>query len=110
MAYSSATKNQPTRRTKAVQTVLPQSRVTDLLTLLHGRISGGHLDINETLDKVRKQYNWLHARSGAGRATPVQLVAVPELRIGVQMHQQPFKGPFERTTIGVAWPFSTEIP
>jgi hypothetical protein len=39
-----------------IQTVLPQSRVNDVLTELHGGPSRSHLGINKTPDKVRKRY------------------------------------------------------
>jgi hypothetical protein len=36
--------------------------VKDILAELHGEPSGGLLDVNKTLDKVRQRYYWLHAR------------------------------------------------
>jgi hypothetical protein len=39
--------------------------------------SGGHFSINNALDKVRQQYNWLHARSKVEN----------NLRKVVEMHQ-----------------------
>jgi hypothetical protein len=43
-------------RSRIAQIVLPQSRVKDVLTELHGGSSGGHLGVNKTLNKVRQQY------------------------------------------------------
>jgi hypothetical protein len=37
-------------------TIFPRSRVTDVLTELHGGPSGGHLGVNKTLSKVRQRY------------------------------------------------------
>jgi hypothetical protein len=74
-------------QSKIVQTVLSQSRVNDMLTDLHGGLSGGHLGINKTLNKVRQRYYWLKARNvlrSSGSATPVQPITVPEPGIGVK--------------------------
>jgi hypothetical protein len=49
-------------RSKIARIVLPRSRVKDVLTELHGGPSG-HLGVNKTLNKVRKRYYWLKARS-----------------------------------------------
>jgi hypothetical protein len=51
------------RQSRIAQIILPQSRVNDVLTQLHGRLSGGHLDVNKTLNKVQQMYYWLQARN-----------------------------------------------
>jgi hypothetical protein len=44
---------------KVAKIVLPQNKVNNALTKLHGGPSGGHLDIDKTLSKVQQQYYWL---------------------------------------------------
>jgi hypothetical protein len=40
-------------RSKRAQIILPQGRVKDVLTKVHGEPSGGHLGVNKTLNKVQ---------------------------------------------------------
>jgi hypothetical protein len=51
------------RWSQVVQTILPHSRVNDVLTKLYGGPSGGHLDVNKTLNKVWQRYYCLQARN-----------------------------------------------
>jgi hypothetical protein len=44
------------RRSKIAQKVLPQSRVNDVLSELHGGPSGGHYGVNKSLNWVRQKY------------------------------------------------------
>jgi hypothetical protein len=41
--------------------------VKEILAELHGGTSGGHLGVNNTFDKIRQQYYWLHSRSDVER-------------------------------------------
>jgi hypothetical protein len=50
------------RQSQIVQIVLPWSRMNNVLTKLYGGLSGGHLGVNKTLNKVQQQYYWLQAR------------------------------------------------
>jgi hypothetical protein len=45
------------------QIIRTRSRVNDVLTELHGGLSGGHLGVNKTLDKVQQRYYWLQGRN-----------------------------------------------
>jgi hypothetical protein len=97
------------RRSQIDQIVLPRSMVKDVLTELHGGTSGGHIGVNETLNKVRQRYYWLQAKGdierwccqcetcAAGRGSPT--------KNRVQMHQYIVGAPFERIAIDVARPF-----
>jgi hypothetical protein len=51
------------RQSHISQIVLPRNRVKDVLTELHGRLSGGHLGVNKTPTKFRQRYYWLQGRS-----------------------------------------------
>jgi hypothetical protein len=42
-------------RSQTAQIVLRRSRVNDALTELRGEPSGGHMDVNKTLNKLRSQ-------------------------------------------------------
>jgi hypothetical protein len=46
-------------RSQIAQIFLPQNRVKDMLTELHGGSSEGDLGVNKTLNKVRQRYYWL---------------------------------------------------
>jgi hypothetical protein len=50
-------------RSTIAQIVIPRSKVKDVLTELHDGLSGGHLGINKTLNKVRQRFYWLQARA-----------------------------------------------
>jgi hypothetical protein len=47
--------------TKTAQTALPRSKAKEVLAELHGGLSGGHLGVNKTLNKVRQRHYWLHS-------------------------------------------------
>jgi hypothetical protein len=48
---------------KLAQTLLSQSRMNDVLTKLHGGLSGGHFGINKTLHNVEQRYYWFQERN-----------------------------------------------
>ncbi|XP_023715199.1 zinc finger and SCAN domain-containing protein 12 [Cryptotermes secundus] len=48
-----------------------RSRVNDVLTKLHGGLSGGHLGVSKTLNKIWQRCYWLQTGSDAGSVTPV---------------------------------------
>jgi hypothetical protein len=54
-------------RSTMAQIALPRSRVKDVLTELHDELSGGHLGINKTLNKVRQRFYWQQARGDIER-------------------------------------------
>jgi hypothetical protein len=49
-------------QSKAAHVLLPRCKVKEVLAKLHGGPSGGCLDFNKTLDKVRQRYYWLQLR------------------------------------------------
>jgi hypothetical protein len=49
-------------QSQIAQVVIPRSRVKDVLMELHSGLSGGHLGINNTLNKVWRRFYWLQAR------------------------------------------------
>jgi hypothetical protein len=55
------------RKKKTAQVVIPQSKVKEVLTEMHGGTSGGHLGANKTINKFRQRYYWLHLRGDVER-------------------------------------------
>ena len=45
---------------KTAQVVIPHSKVKEVFAEMRGGTSGGRLGVNETIDKVRQPYYWLH--------------------------------------------------
>jgi hypothetical protein len=54
-------------RTETAQTVVPRSKVKEILTERHGRLSEGHLGVSKILHTVRRRYYWLHSRNNFER-------------------------------------------
>jgi hypothetical protein len=50
-------------RYEIVQILFLQSSVNNMLTILNGRLSGGHFGVNKTLDMIRQRYYSLQVRS-----------------------------------------------
>ncbi len=44
------------------QLVLPRNRVPEVLRSMHDDVSGGHLGINKTLEKIRQRFYWFKCR------------------------------------------------
>jgi hypothetical protein len=101
-------------RSKIAQIILPESRVNDLLTELHGGSSGGHLGVNKTFNKVRQRYYWLQARNDVEKwCQQCDTCAVSRgsrTRNWGQMHQYNIGAPFDRIAINVTGPLPTEGP
>jgi hypothetical protein len=74
-------------QSQVAQIVIPQSRVKDILTELHGGLSGGHLGDNKILNKIHQRYYCLQqeaiSRDGADSASVWQVKA-PEPGIGAK--------------------------
>jgi hypothetical protein len=91
------------------QIVVPRSRVKDVLTELHDGPSGGNLDVNKTLNKVRQRFYWLQARTDIEKwckqCDTCAASRGPRTRNRGQMHQYNVRAPLERIAIDVAGPF-----
>jgi hypothetical protein len=94
---------------KIAQIIVPRSRVNDVLTELHDRPSGGHLGVNKTLNKFRKRFYWLQAKTDREKwcrqCDTCAASRAPRTRYRGQMHQYNVGAPFERIAIDVAGPF-----
>jgi hypothetical protein len=108
MAYYNPTGN-PVMDNQIAQIILPRSTVNDVLTKLHGGLSGGHLGVNKTLNKVRQRYYWLQVRRDVEKWCPQRDTCAasrgPPAGNREQMHQYNVEAPFEKTAIDVAGPF-----
>jgi 16S rRNA C1402 (ribose-2'-O) methylase RsmI len=82
------------------QTVLPQSRVNNVLTDLHEGLSGGHLGVNKTLNKVWQRYYWLQARKDIEKLCQ----QCDTKKLG-QMNQYKVGALFKRAAIDATRPF-----
>jgi len=40
------------------QIIIPQRLVADVLEQLHSSVTGGHLGLNKTFNKIRQKYHW----------------------------------------------------
>jgi hypothetical protein len=96
-------------RVTIAQTVLPRSKVKDMLIELRDGPSGSHLGINKTPTKVRQSFYWLQARSDIEKWCRQRDACAasrgPWTRNRGQMHQYNVGTPFERIAIDVAEPF-----
>jgi hypothetical protein len=96
-------------RKKTAQVVVPQSKVEEVLTELHGGASGGHLGANKTMNKVRQRYYWLRLRDDVERwcrqCDACAASRGPRTRSRGLMHQYNVGAPFERIAIDIAGPF-----
>ena len=94
---------------KTAQVVIPESKVKDVLTEMHGGTSGGHLGANKTMDKVRQRYYWLHLSSDVERwcrqCDTCAASRGPKTRSRGLMHQYNVGAPFERIAVDIAGPF-----
>ena len=52
---------------KTAQIVIPHSKMKEVLAVMHGGTTGGHLGANKIIDKVRQRYYWLHLRGDVER-------------------------------------------
>ena len=48
------------KRKCRMQVVLPRSKTVEVLKKMHGGPSGGHIEVNKTLDRIRERFYWLH--------------------------------------------------
>jgi hypothetical protein len=96
-------------KTKTVQTVIPRSKIMEVLAEMHGGPSGGHLGVNKTIDKVRWRYYWLYMRGDVERwcqqCDTCAASRGPRTRSRGVMHQYNVGAPFERIAIDIAGPF-----
>jgi hypothetical protein len=90
-------------RSDIAQIIVRPSRVNDVLAVLHGGPSGGHLGVNKTLSKIRQRYCWLQARNDVEKLC-WHCDACATNR--GQMHQYNVRVSFERIAIDLAGPFS----
>ena len=92
-----------------IQTVLPRSRVKEVLEELHGGTSGGHLGVNKTIDRVRERFYWLHMRQDVEdwcrRCSSCAASKGPRVRSRGELQKYVVGAPFERVAMDIAGPF-----
>lgn len=92
-----------------MQLLVPKKRVKMLLTEMHGGISGGHLGINKTIEKVRHRFYWPQCRQDVEEfcrtCDDCGATKGPQTRSKGPMRQYIVGAPFERIAIDIAGPF-----
>ena len=95
--------------TQTMQTILPRSKINEVLQVVHDGTSGGHLGVNKTLAKVRQRFYWVNCRRDVEdwcrSCTICGASKGPRVRTRGQMQQYNVGQPFERIAIDVAGPF-----
>ncbi|KAI5743998.1 hypothetical protein M8J77_024652 [Diaphorina citri] len=96
-------------RSSRLQIVLPHTRVKEVLEEFHGGVTGGHLGINKTLDKLRERFYWLHMKQDVEdwirRCSNCAGSKGPRTRSRGELQKYVVGAPFERIAIDVAGPF-----
>jgi hypothetical protein len=96
-------------RSQIAREVIPRSRVKDVLTELYSGPSGGHLGINQTLNKVRHRFYCLQTRSDIEKwcleCDTCAASRGPRTRNRCQLRQYNVGAPFEMIAIHVVGPF-----
>ncbi len=93
------------------QLLIPRKRVPDVLKLLHDDVSGGHLGVKKTTEKVRQRFYWVHytedVKDWCRRCVVCASSNGPQKRRRAPMRQYNVGSPFERIAIDIAGPFPT---
>jgi hypothetical protein len=94
---------------RTAQVVIPRSRVKEVLTEMHGGTSGGHLEVNKTIERARQRYYLLHLKDDVERwcqqCNTCAASRGPRTRSRGLMYQCNVAAPFERIAIDIAGPF-----
>ncbi|CAD7002082.1 unnamed protein product [Ceratitis capitata] len=89
--------------------VVPKLRIPDVLKEFHNGLSGGHLGITKTLEKIKQRFYWVGCRQSVAEwiANCTEFIAAkgPKSRSHGQMKQYTTGAPFERVAMDVAGPF-----
>lgn len=99
----------PDGKTITDQVILPRSKIKEVLEEMHSGVSGGHLGVNRTIDKVRQRFYWLHLRADVERfyrqCDTCAGSRGPQTRSRGRMSQYNVGAPFERIAMDIAGPF-----
>lgn len=94
-------------KSERLQIVVPRSKRKEILQEYHNNYSGGHLGINKTIDKIRRQFYWCDLSSDVKdwiQSCEVCQKVKARKSIGhLQVHN--VGQPWERVAIDVAGPF-----
>jgi hypothetical protein len=96
---------------KKFQLIIPRKRVAEVLKLIHDGVSGGHLGIHKTLEKVRERFYWINCtedvRDWCRRCVSCATANGPQGKRRAPMRQYDVGNPFKRIAIDIAGPFPT---
>ena len=92
-----------------LQLILPKTRVKEVLEEIHNGISGGHLGVNKTMEKVRQRFYWLRYKHDVEewcrRCEVCEECKGPQRKTKGLMQLYNVGVPFERIALDVAGPF-----
>ena len=92
-----------------LQLILPKTRVKEVLEEIHNGISGGHLGVNKTMEKVRQRFYWLRYKHDVEewcrRCEVCAECKGPQRKTKGLMQLYNVGVPFERIALDVAGPF-----
>ena len=99
----------PDGSTNILQLIIPQVRVSEVLQQMHSGVSGGHLGVNKTLDKIRQRFYWVYCKMDVEEwCRKCDICAAskgPHAKTRGQLQTYNVGSPFERIAIDLAGPF-----
>lgn len=92
-----------------LQLIVPRKQVASLLRYIHDGVSGGHLGVKKTLEKLRQRFYWIHCREDVEdwckKCTTCASVKGPQTRSKGKLKLYNVGAPWERIAVDVAGPF-----
>lgn len=96
---------------RRLQLLVPKKRVPEVLRQLHSEVSGGHLGVNRTMERLRQRFYWVKCKEDVKDwCRKCEVCASsngPQPRRKAPMRQYNVGSPFERIAIDIAGPFPT---
>lgn len=93
------------------QLILPYKLQKEVLSEVHSGVSGGHLGVNKTLQKIRKKFYWVKCKEDVTKwIQRCQVCAAckgPAKRTRAAMKVYNVGSPFERIAMDITGPFPT---
>lgn len=100
-------------KSSKLQVIVPSSMKEDILSEMHGGVSGGHMGINRTLNKIKEYFYWPDMRADVenaiSRCDRCEAAKGPQRKSRAHLQQYLVGAPNERIAIDVAGPFPTSM-
>ena len=95
--------------TNVLQLIIPKVKVPEVLQQMHSGVSGGHLGMNKTLDKIRQRFYWVYCKMDVEewckKCDTCAASKGPHAKTKGHLQQYNVGSPFERIAIDLAGPF-----